>query len=293
MPKMYVKMLYKSPIGPLSLVADDHYLFGIWIEEESDFEKGLSENDVTVVENHPILNQITSYLETYFKGQDQDLSELPLAPVGSDFEKRVWNYLRGISFGQTVTYGQIAKDLQVASAQAIGGAVGRNPWSILVPCHRVLGAGGRLTGYAWGLEKKAWLLRHEGASYQENKKKKEKKMLEFIEYPKCTTCKKAKKELDQLGLEYKDVHIVEETPSEKIILNWLETSGFELKQFFNTSGIKYRELGLKDKVGTLSNKEAAKLLASDGMLLKRPILVENGLVKQIGYRKSYNNLDLN
>ena len=286
-------MLYKSPIGPLSLVADDHYLFGIWIEEESDFEKGLSENDVTLVESHPILNQITSYLETYFKGQDQDLSEMPLAPVGSDFEKRVWNYLRGIPFGQTVTYGQIAKDLQVASAQAIGGAVGRNPWSILVPCHRVLGAGGRLTGYAWGLEKKAWLLRHEGASYQENKKKKEKKMLEFVEYPKCTTCKKAKKELDQLGLEYKDVHIVEETPSEKVILNWLETSGFELKQFFNTSGIKYRELGLKDKVGTLSNKEAAKLLASDGMLLKRPILVENGLVKQIGYRKSYNNLDLN
>ena len=286
-------MLYKSPIGPLSLLADAHYLFGIWIEEESDFEKGLSENDVTVVESHPILNQITSYLETYFKGQDQDLSEMPIAPVGSDFEKRVWNYLRGIPFGQTVTYGQIAKDLQVASAQAIGGAVGRNPWSILVPCHRVLGAGRRLTGYAWGLEKKAWLLRHEGASYQENKKKKEKKMLEFIEYPKCTTCKKAKKELDQLGLEYKDVHIVEETPSEKVILNWLETSGFELKQFFNTSGIKYRELGLKDKVGTLSNKEAAKLLASDGMLLKRPILVENGLVKQIGYRKSYNNLDLN
>ena len=170
MTKKYAKMLYKSPIGPLSLLADDHYLFGIWIEEESDFEKGLSENDVTIVESHPILNQITSYLETYFKGQDQDLSGLPLAPVGSDFEKRVWNYLRGIPFGQTVTYGQIAKDLQVASAQAIGGAVGRNPWSILVPCHRVLGAGGRLTGYAWGLEKKAWLLRHEGASDQENKK---------------------------------------------------------------------------------------------------------------------------
>ena len=66
-----------------------------------------------------------------------------------------------------------------------------------------------------------------------------------------------------------------------------------MKQFFNTSGIKYRELGLKDKVGTLSNKEAAKLLASDGMLLKRPILVENGAVKQIGYRKSYKDLDLN
>ena len=117
-------------------------------------------------------------------------------------------------------------------------------------------------------------------------------MLEFIEYPKCTTCKKAKKELDQLGLEYKDVHIVEETPSETVILNWLETSGFELKQFFNTSGIKYRELGLKDKVGTLSNKEAAKLLASDGMLLKRPILVKNGQIQQIGYHREYEGLAL-
>lgn len=170
MSKKYVKMLYSSPIGTLSLVADDHYLFGIWVEEESDFERELSENDVIVVESHPILNQIISYLDTYFKGQNQDLSELPLAPIGSDFEKRVWNYLRGIPFGQTVTYGQIAKDLQVASAQAIGGAVGRNPWSILVPCHRVLGVGNRLTGYAWGLEKKTWLLKHEGAAFQENKK---------------------------------------------------------------------------------------------------------------------------
>ena len=107
-------------------------------------------------------------------------------------------------------------------------------------------------------------------------------MLEFIEYPKCSTCKKAKQELNQLGVDYKAVHIVEETPSQEVILNWLETSGFELKQFFNTS----------DKVGNLSNQEAAELLASDGMLLKRPILVENGTVKQIGYRKPYEELGL-
>ena len=285
-------MLYVSPIGDLSLVADDHYLLGIWFQGQNHFERGLDAMSIIEVPSHLVLNPIASYLNSYFSGQVQDLSELPLAPVGSDFEKRVWNYLREIPFGQTVTYGQIAKDLQIASAQAIGGAVGRNPWSILVPCHRVLGAGNRLTGYASGIDKKAWLLKHEGAAFQENKEQKEKKMLEFIEYPKCTTCKKAKKELDQLGLEYKDVHIVEDTPSEKVILNWIETSGFELKQFFNTSGIKYRELGLKDKVGTLSNKEAAKLLASDGMLLKRPILVENGVVKQIGYRKTYDNLNL-
>ena len=286
-------MLYSSPIGILSLVADDHYLYGIWFQGQKHFERGLEAGCIVDVPSHPVLNQVASYLDSYFSGQVQDLSELPMAPIGSDFEKRVWNYLRGIPFGQTVTYGQISKDLQVASAQAVGGAVGRNPWSILVPCHRVLGAGGRLTGYAWGLEKKAWLLRHEGASYQENKKKKEKKMLEFIEYPKCTTCKKAKKELDQLGLEYKDVHIVEETPTEEVILTWLETSGFELKQFFNTSGIKYRELGLKDKVGSMSKQEAAKLLASDGMLLKRPILVKGGQIQQIGYRKAYEELGLN
>ena len=159
-------MLYSSPIGILSLVADNHYLFGIWVEEESDFERELPEKAVTVVEGHPILNQIISYLDTYFKGQDPDLSELPLAPIGSNFEKRVWNYLRGIPFGKTITYGQIAKDLQVASAQAVGGAVGRNPWSILVPCHRVLGANKRLTGYAAGLERKAWLLNHERADYK-------------------------------------------------------------------------------------------------------------------------------
>ena len=165
-------MLYKSPIGILSLVADDHYLFGIWVEAQSHFERGLSLSNLVEVESHPILNQIASCLDAYFKGQNQDLSQLPLAPVGSDFEKRVWNYLRGIPFGQTVTYGKIAQDLHVASAQAVGGAVGavgRNPWSILVPCHRVLGAGNRLTGYASGIDKKAWLLKHEGAVFQENK----------------------------------------------------------------------------------------------------------------------------
>lgn len=117
-------------------------------------------------------------------------------------------------------------------------------------------------------------------------------MLEFIEYPKCSTCKKAKKELEQLGLDYQDVHIVEETPSEATILNWIETAGFAVKNFFNTSGIKYRELRLKDKVDSLSTQEAAKLLASDGMLLKRPLLVKDGQLLQIGYRTAYQDLNL-
>lgn len=162
-------MLYKSPIGILSLVADDHYLFGIWVEAQSHFERGLSLGNLVEVESHPILNQIASCLDAYFKGQNQNLSQLPLAPIGSEFEKKVWSYLREIPFGQTVTYGQIAKDLHVASPQAIGGAVGRNPWSILVPCHRVLGAGNRLTGFASGIDKKACLLKHENATFKEKK----------------------------------------------------------------------------------------------------------------------------
>ncbi|EMG33025.1 methylated-DNA--[protein]-cysteine S-methyltransferase [Streptococcus oralis] len=168
--KKYAKMLYPSPIGTLSLVADEQYLYGIWVQDQTHFERGLGDETIEEVASHPVLEQVISYLDTYFEGSVQDLSDLPLAPIGTDFEKRVWTYLQAIPYGQTVTYGQIAQDLQVASAQAIGEAVGRNPWSILVPCHRVLGSGNRLTGYASGVEKKAWLLQHEGVAFQENKK---------------------------------------------------------------------------------------------------------------------------
>ena len=167
MQKKYAKMLYSSPIGFLSLVADDHYLYGIWFQGQSNFERGLVEDSLEEVKSHAIIDQVIFYLDAYFKGEIQDLFQLSLAPIGTEFEKRVWTYLQGIPYGQTVTYGQIAQELQVASAQAIGGAVGRNPWSILVPCHRVLGKGKRLTGYAAGVEKKAWLLAHEGIHFQE------------------------------------------------------------------------------------------------------------------------------
>ena len=167
--KKYAKMLYPSPIGTLSLVADEQYLYGIWVQDQTHFERGLANESLEEVATHPILDQVVPYLDAYFEGQVQDLSKLLLAPIGTDFEKRVWAYLQAIPYGQTVTYGQIAQDLQVNSAQAIGGAVGRNPWSILVPCHRVLGSGNRLTGYASGVEKKAWLLQHEGVAFQENK----------------------------------------------------------------------------------------------------------------------------
>lgn len=166
MKNKFSKIVYTSPIGLLSIVATDQYLFGIWVEGQNHFERGLIADNIEEVKTHPVLNQAISYLDDYFLGQNPSLSELPLAPIGTDFEKKVWSYLQEIPYGTTVTYGQIAKDLSVASAQAVGGAVGRNPWSILVPCHRVLGANKRLTGYAAGLERKAWLLNHERADYK-------------------------------------------------------------------------------------------------------------------------------
>ena len=117
-------------------------------------------------------------------------------------------------------------------------------------------------------------------------------MLRFIEYPKCSTCRKAKAELERLGLDFEAVDIVKETPSKEEILTWIENSDLCLKSFFNTSGLKYRELGLKDKLSGLSIEEAADLLAADGMLIKRPILEKDGKILQIGYRKEYATLDL-
>ncbi len=95
----------------------------------------------------------------------------------------------------------------------------------------------------------------------------------FIEYPKCTTCKKAKKWLGENGVEFTDRHIVEDNPSKKELKEWYEKSGLPLKRFFNTSGMKYKEMKLKDKLPEMSEEEQLELLATDGMLVKRPLLI--------------------
>ena len=115
-------------------------------------------------------------------------------------------------------------------------------------------------------------------------------MLQFIEYPKCPTCRKAKAELNQLGVDFEAVDIVQNTPSRDQLLDWIQNSDFEIKAFFNTSGLKYRELGLKEKVPHMTAQEAADLLATDGMLIKRPLLVRDNQILQIGYRKAYEEL---
>ncbi|MDO4452340.1 MAG: arsenate reductase family protein [Lachnospiraceae bacterium] len=95
----------------------------------------------------------------------------------------------------------------------------------------------------------------------------------FIEYPRCTTCKKAKKWLEENGVEFTDRHIVEDNPSKEELKEWYEKSGLPLKRFFNTSGVKYKEMKLKDKLPEMSEEEQLELLATDGMLVKRPLLV--------------------
>ena len=100
----------------------------------------------------------------------------------------------------------------------------------------------------------------------------------FIEYPKCSTCQKAKKWLDENEIKYEDRHIVEQNPTAEELTKWIKQSGFEIKKFFNTSGLKYKELNLKEKLPNMSDNEKIKLLASDGMLIKRPILISDKVV---------------
>ena len=100
----------------------------------------------------------------------------------------------------------------------------------------------------------------------------------FIEYPKCTTCQKAKKWLDEQGVSYEDRHIVEQNPTKEELLAWIRDSGLPSRKFFNTSGLMYKHLGLKDKLPCMSLEEQAALLATNGMLVKRPILIVNGRI---------------
>lgn len=106
----------------------------------------------------------------------------------------------------------------------------------------------------------------------------------FIEYPKCSTCKRAKKYLEDRGIAFQDRHIVEENPTEEELTKWIGMSGLPVKKFFNTSGMKYKELGLKDRLPDMSQEEQIRLLASDGMLVKRPLLIDGDRIL-VGFKE--------
>lgn len=158
----------QSPIGPLTLTSDGTALTGLWMEGQKYFMDGVfappEENP-----GIPALMLARRWLDDYFAGKKPEISLLPLAPLaGSPFRNAVWRMLCEIPYGEVSTYGDIAKKMAALtgkgrmSAQAVGGAVGRNPISIIIPCHRVVGANGSLTGYSGGLDKKIRLLEFEG-----------------------------------------------------------------------------------------------------------------------------------
>ena len=157
---------YDSPLGGILLAADDVGLTGLWFDGEPYFAEGLDPEHTA--QKTPILQQAERWLEVYFSGREPDFTP-PLHPVGSDFQRAVWQLLLQIPYGQTTTYGALAGELARQrglthfSAQAVGGAVGHNRVSIIIPCHRVVGSGGSLTGYAGGLENKIKLLELESA----------------------------------------------------------------------------------------------------------------------------------
>ncbi|ESQ84600.1 methylated-DNA--[protein]-cysteine S-methyltransferase [Asticcacaulis benevestitus] len=153
---------YSSPVGRLKLVASQHGLMAILWENDDPNRVRLGETAEDA--NHTILRETAQQLDDYFAGR-RTIFSLPLAFNGTDFQKQVWQALLAIPFGETRTYGQLAAQLGKPSAsRAVGAANGKNPISIIAPCHRVIGGNGKLTGFAGGLEAKAYLLGLEGHS---------------------------------------------------------------------------------------------------------------------------------
>ena len=144
---------YASPLGGLLLAADEQGLIGLWFDGARHFAANLPETREE--KRTPILDETARWLDDYFSGGQPDFTP-PLRLIGSAFRLRVWARLLEIPYGQKTTYGALLGD--GASARAVGGAVGRNPISIIVPCHRVIGADGSLTGYAGGVDRKIRLL---------------------------------------------------------------------------------------------------------------------------------------
>ncbi|MEG2006369.1 MAG: methylated-DNA--[protein]-cysteine S-methyltransferase [Raoultibacter sp.] len=154
-----------SPVGTITLASDGQALVGLWIFGQKYFARTIEACEEASL---PLFESVTRWLDAYFAGKNPAI-DFPLAPVGiTPFRQGVWRILQRIPYGQVITYGEIAREMaqlrgrEKMSAQAVGGAVGHNPISIIIPCHRVVGAGGSLTGYAGGIGIKKQLLRLEG-----------------------------------------------------------------------------------------------------------------------------------
>ena len=153
--------MIQTPLGEVRLRSDGKSLTGLWFVGQVNDAK--DNCDIKIKDDLPIFEQVETWLESYFSGKQTPIA-IPLQPKGTNFQERVWQMLQEISYGETMTYGDIAqriakeKGVATYSAQAVGQAVGKNPISILIPCHRVLGKNGTLTGYAGGVHRKEQLL---------------------------------------------------------------------------------------------------------------------------------------
>ena len=153
-----------SPLGVLTVSSDGVNITGLWIERSRYF--GSTIKPGAEIKSLPVFKQAEKWLDIYFSGSEPNI-KLPLAPVGTQFRQKVWQLLMNIPYGTVTTYGAIAKQISEGkkdyrmAAQAIGGAVGHNPISIIIPCHRVVGSNGSLTGYGGGINKKVQLLQLE------------------------------------------------------------------------------------------------------------------------------------
>ncbi len=165
---MYFSTEYPSPVGILTLACNaEGGLAGLWLEGQKYFGGSLSE-EMSPRDDMPVFTETRRWLDRYFAGRRPAVFELPLAPVGSEFRQEVWRILCEIPYGEVTSYGQIAAEVakrlgkKSMSGQAVGGAVANNPISIIIPCHRVVGSNGSLTGYAGGIDRKIKLLTLEG-----------------------------------------------------------------------------------------------------------------------------------
>ena len=159
---------YESPLGRVTLASDGESIVGLWLEGQKYFGDTVN-GEMHREDRLAIFAKTRDWLDRYFRGEKPAIAEILLAPAGNRFRQEVWKILCDIPYGEVMTYGAIARMIaerlgrEKMSAQAVGGAVGHNPVSIIIPCHRVVGANGSLTGYAGGIRTKIRLLEHEKA----------------------------------------------------------------------------------------------------------------------------------
>ncbi len=157
------KTTYLSSVGKLTIVSDKNNIIGLFIDKQKYFLESITE-DLIEDDNLEIFLKTKKWLDSYFKGEKPSLKDIPLKPRGTDFRKIVWSYLLEIPYGKTTTYKEITEKVKKKlnkdkmSPQAVGMAIGHNPISILIPCHRVISVDGKLTGYAGGIDIKKKLL---------------------------------------------------------------------------------------------------------------------------------------